>query len=57
MGLGTAQAKKCSGLELATYASLAASECAPISDVRASRDYRFRMVEVVTRKALEEVLG
>ena len=37
-------------------AAAAAEECAPISDVRASQNYRYRMVEVVTRRVLREVL-
>jgi CO/xanthine dehydrogenase FAD-binding subunit len=43
--------------DIAKAAAVAASECAPISDVRASREYRTRMVEVVTRRVLEEVLS
>ncbi len=38
-------------------AAVAASECAPISDVRASQEYRREMVAVVTRRVLEEMLG
>lgn len=34
----------------------AASECRPISDVRASEKYRCEMVRVVTRRVLEEIL-
>jgi CO/xanthine dehydrogenase FAD-binding subunit len=34
----------------------AASECAPISDIRASSDYRKEMVDVLVKKTLREVL-
>lgn len=39
-----------------SVAAAAAEECAPISDVRASQNYRYRLVEVVTRRVLREVL-
>lgn len=37
-------------------AELAATECSPISDQRASREYRLEMVRVWTRHTLEEAL-
>lgn len=43
--------------EIAKAAAIAAEECAPISDVRASRDYRYRMVEVIVGRVLKEVLS
>lgn len=38
-------------------AELAASECQPISDVRASADYRRNLVYVMTLRGLEEITG
>jgi CO/xanthine dehydrogenase FAD-binding subunit len=32
------------------------TECRPISDIRASRDYRCSMVEVLTKRALLEAV-
>jgi len=43
--------------QIKTAAETAAAECSPISDVRASETYRCNMVNVVTRRVLEEVLG
>jgi CO/xanthine dehydrogenase FAD-binding subunit len=43
--------------DIAKAAASASTECAPISDVRGSQKYRCEMVDVVTRRVLEEVLG
>ena len=39
-------------LPIAEAASVAAGEASPISDIRASGDYRRRMVEILVRRAL-----
>ncbi len=42
---------------LGRAAEMAAEECSPISDMRASADYRRRMVAVLTGRALEQSLA
>ncbi len=42
---------------LAEAGRLAAADAAPISDVRASREYRKLMVEILSKRALEEAAG
>jgi carbon-monoxide dehydrogenase medium subunit len=38
-------------------AQIAAGECRPISDHRASEEYRCRMVEVLTKRAIQQALS
>ncbi|MBN2809989.1 MAG: xanthine dehydrogenase family protein subunit M [Deltaproteobacteria bacterium] len=49
--------RKISDETLAAAGRLAAEDASPISDVRASREYRKLMVEVLTTRALKEAYG
>ena len=49
--------KKITDKTLAEAGRLAAEDASPISDVRASREYRKLMVEVLTTRALKEAAG
>ncbi len=49
--------KKITDETMAEAGRLAAEDAAPISDVRASREYRKLMVEVLTTRALKEAVG
>jgi len=42
---------------VAEVASMAASECAPISDIRASANYRRAMIEVYVARALMQIMA
>jgi len=41
----------------AAVGKIAGTECRPITDVRASQDYRCSMVEVLTKRALLQAMS